>query len=1107
LKRPLAVLCVPVLTGAFVAVVASSSLAAPPEPSVADRAAQAVSAHAADVRSAKEDAYHLQRSKVDPGGAQHVRYTRTYRGLRVYGGDFVVHTKADGSYGGVSVGLNRPLSLSTKASIKATAAAEAAKAAFTGTITETGRAELFIDASRGDGRLAYETVVRGWATDGQTPSVLHVITDAHTGALIGSFDEIESVHGTGDSLYAGTVAIDTTESGGLYSMIDPLRAGGSTCDMNNGTTTCVTFTDADNAWGTGANNDRQSAAVDAHFGAAKTFDYFLNVHGRNGIFGDGQGVPSRVHYGDGYANAFWDGLQMTYGDGLENARPLVSLDVAGHEMSHGVTEALVGLNYYGESGGLNEASSDIFGNMVEFYAAAASDPGDYEIGEKINIDGDGKPLRYMYNPSLDGHSHSCWSTTTQNLDVHYSSGVANHFYFNLAEGTGATPYGTSPVCGSAPPVTGIGRSKAEKIWYRALEIYFTSTTQYVNPVNPANTSRAHTLSATTDLFGQCSMEYRAVQAAWTSVNVAGNDPPCPDNDFYLTVSPNAGSVDAGSSVTSTITSTRTFGTVQTVDLTVQGLPAGADAVFSPASIGSDGGVSTMTIVTSSSTASGTYTVAITGTGPGAARVTTFALTVNALPGCSQTNGTDVVVPDKSTVESPITISGCAGTASSSSTVEVRIIHPRIWDLTVSLVAPDGTTYPLHNQWGVRDKDIHQTYTVNLFGKVANGTWRLRVRDVMDPDPGMIDSWTLDLGGSAPACTGTNDADVTIPDQVAVESSISLSGCAGTAGVRSMVAVRIAHPYTADIMVSLVAPDGTAYMLQQSIFSGGGTNLNQTYSVNLSGEAATGTWKLRVQDAKEYLSYQGTIDSWTLDLTGSEHPACAATADTDTAIGNLSTAESPITVSGCELGGTSATKASARSVVAVDIAHPSISDLVVSLIAPDGTAYPLHNRSGGGADLIRTYTVDLSGEYAGGTWKLRVQDTLDPHSGTIDSWTLDLTDSAPPPCAASNASDVPIPAKSTVTSVITLSGCSAKASELSTTGVRILHPSSGSIRITLVSPDGSTYVLHDYNGGSADDIDVIYPVNLFTEMRNGTWTLQVRNNSENAGIIDSWALTL
>jgi Zn-dependent metalloprotease len=217
-----------------------------------------------------------------------------------------------------------------------------------------------------------------------------------------------------------------------------------------------------------------------------TFDYFKNIHGRNGIFGNGAGVPSRVHYGNNYVNAFWDGAQMTYGDGSGNAKPLVSIDVAGHEMSHGVTEALAGLVYSGESGGLNEATSDIFGNMVEFSANNTSDPGDYNVGEKIDINGNGTPLRYMYNPPLDGASHGCWSTSTQSVDVHYSSGVGNHFFFDLAEGTGATAWHL-PVCG-ALAVVGIGRVKAEKIWYWPW-MYFLST-RYVltsRPTPPAPT--------------------------------------------------------------------------------------------------------------------------------------------------------------------------------------------------------------------------------------------------------------------------------------------------------------------------------------------------------------------------------------------------------------------------------------------------------------------------------------------------------------------------------------------------------------------------------------------------------------------------------------------
>ena len=234
-------------------------------------------------------------------------------------------------------------------------------------------------------------------------------------------------------------------------------------------------------WGNGTVSDRASAAVDAQYGAEKTFDYYKNVQGRNGIRNDGVGARSRVHYGSNYQNAFWDGTQMTYGDGAGNTHPLVELDVAAHEMSHGVTENTAGLNYSGDAGGLNEATSDIFGTAVEFYAANASDPGDYLIGEEIDLNGNGTPLRYMDKPSKDGASKDCWSSSLGGLDPHYSSGPLNHWFYLASEGSGAkTVNGTSynsPTCDGST-VTGIGRDKAAKVWYRTLSTYLTSSSNY-----------------------------------------------------------------------------------------------------------------------------------------------------------------------------------------------------------------------------------------------------------------------------------------------------------------------------------------------------------------------------------------------------------------------------------------------------------------------------------------------------------------------------------------------------------------------------------------------------------------------------------------------------
>ena len=211
-------------------------------------------------------------------------------------------------------------------------------------------------------------------------------------------EHIQTVEGSGQTLYSGTVPLQLTQSGSTYQLKDPTRGNTYTTDMNNaedsllcqifgsGCKTGTLFTSSTTTFGNGTTSNRASAAADAQYGTNVTWDYYKFVHGRNGIFGTGAGSFNRVHYGNGYVNAFWDGTKMTYGDGdgVEFG-PLVSLDVAGHEMSHGVTENSANLTYSGESGGLNESTSDIFGTLVEFHAANANDPGDYLIGEEFDL--------------------------------------------------------------------------------------------------------------------------------------------------------------------------------------------------------------------------------------------------------------------------------------------------------------------------------------------------------------------------------------------------------------------------------------------------------------------------------------------------------------------------------------------------------------------------------------------------------------------------------------------------------------------------------------------------------------------------------------------------
>lgn len=455
----------------------------------------------------------------DADGAQHTRYQRTYQGMRVIGGDMIVHTDAKGAVKDVQHASQQKIApASTTAKVTKTAAVRTARKVAEFKATDA-TSELVVFATDKGDRLAYDNVVKGVKKD-QTPSRLHVVVDAQTGKTLASWDEIHSAEGEG--IFVGTVDIETKSSGGGFEMTDTTRGNGTTIDLNNAQSGGTVMTDDDDVWGDGTMADPHSAGVDAHYGAAQTWDYFLDKHGRHGIFDDGVGVPSRVHYGDNYVNAFWDGQQMTYGDGQDNQNPLTELDVAGHEMSHGVTEATAGLVYYGDAGGLNESTSDIFGTSVEFNANNAEDVGDYLIGEEIDINGNGTPLRYMDEPSKDGASYDCWDSSIGNDDPHYTSGPGNHFFYLASEGSGPKTINgvdyDSPTCNGAD-VEGIGRDKVEQIWFKALDAYMTSTTTYPE-------ARDATVRAAIDLYGGESAECAGVESAWDGIDVPANDFSC-----------------------------------------------------------------------------------------------------------------------------------------------------------------------------------------------------------------------------------------------------------------------------------------------------------------------------------------------------------------------------------------------------------------------------------------------------------------------------------------------------------------------------------------------------------------------------------------------------
>ncbi|RNL65067.1 M4 family peptidase [Nocardioides marmoriginsengisoli] len=523
------------LTAVLAATTASGLISAAPvvgadKDTKAAAAIAAAKAHASTSRFGAGQALTATDTITDRDGSTHVRLHRSYRGLEVVGGDLVVHQDRTGRWEGSSQTLRSDLKLSADA-VLAPSAAES-KAAAPNKVNrrisgdEPESATLVVDATGTAPRLAWRVQSGGVQADG-TPSRVQTYVDARTGALIRAEQEIQTADGSGQSLYAGNVPLRLTQSGSSYQLKDPTRGNTYTTDLNGATDGALCtllglgckagtlFTSTDTSFGNGSTSSRESAAVDAQYGTNVTWDFYQAAFGRNGIFGTGAGSYNRVHYGNKYVNAFWDGEKMTYGDGDGvNYGPLTSLDVAGHEMSHGVTENTAGLTYSGESGGLNEATSDIFGTMVEFFAANPADPGDYLIGERFDLKNH-VGLRRMDNPASDGNSVNCWTSSVKNLDVHYSSGVGNHFFYLLAEGSAPKSFGgvahSSPTCNGSS-VAGIGRDAAAQIWYRALTVYMTSSTNYAG-------ARTATLNAARDLYGSGSTQYNAVATAWSAVSV------------------------------------------------------------------------------------------------------------------------------------------------------------------------------------------------------------------------------------------------------------------------------------------------------------------------------------------------------------------------------------------------------------------------------------------------------------------------------------------------------------------------------------------------------------------------------------------------------------
>jgi Zn-dependent metalloprotease len=477
------------------------------------------------------DEFQVTKVEIDSLKMAHTKVQQTVGGIPVWEGEAIVHLKADGSLSTVTDALQERIAVNTEANLSKEDALSAAIGDYRGRakMTEDAKIDMWVFRAEDRDHLVYRVATaRLDGSKGTSAPVIFI--DAQTGEKVFEYNNLQTA--TGSSLYSGTVTLNTSSVGATFYLEDTTKKIGtfnmnSTGNESTGTGgTQSRYTDTDDVWDTAI----QRAGVDAQYGAVKTFDYYGAVHGRNGI--DGLGGPgtttsaatgaamivSRVHFGSSgaYNNAFWFNNQMTYGDGNGSTfSPLVTLDVAGHEMTHGVTEKTANLTYANESGALNEGMSDIFGAMVERYSrGGVTDSDTWKIGEQCYTPGTaGDALRYMANTHGNGtqttggnpdHYTERYTGTADSGGVHTNSGILNKAFYLSSEG------GTHHLSGVT--TTGMGATDAEKIYYRGLSVYMTAGTNFA-------AARTALLNAATDLFGSTSTQYNTIATAWCAVGV------------------------------------------------------------------------------------------------------------------------------------------------------------------------------------------------------------------------------------------------------------------------------------------------------------------------------------------------------------------------------------------------------------------------------------------------------------------------------------------------------------------------------------------------------------------------------------------------------------
>ncbi len=453
----------------------------------------------------------LTRDRGDSLGMHHVRMQQTVKGVPVWLGEVLAHYDRDGRMVEVSAIFVPGLQdMDVTPSLSLDDAVAKAKAHLFAARPELASDELGVEKSQlmiyapGDqpARLGWHFKLRGL---GEHPLRQDMMIDAKDGAVLNAYDDLHTATATATGAGGKSRTIEVTQSGGTYQMTDStrqIRTYDAASQQIQGLGTLVTSSNP-SSWDQTSTRGKGSA-VDAHFNAGVVFDFYKKVLNRSALDGKGTAMLSTVHYGAGMDNAFWDGQRMAYGDGSQMFKPLAqSIDVVGHEFTHGVTENESGLVYQTQSGALNESVSDVFGAIIEHYLQP-DDAKNMLMGEEIGLSG---PLRDMKNPasgSQPAHMSKLVKTSQDNGGVHTNSGIPNNAFYLMTLG------GTNPTS-QTKVAFGLGWDKSTKLWYRA-------NTELLTQGSDFAAAAAATNRAAKDL-GFTQNEQNIVECAWIATGV------------------------------------------------------------------------------------------------------------------------------------------------------------------------------------------------------------------------------------------------------------------------------------------------------------------------------------------------------------------------------------------------------------------------------------------------------------------------------------------------------------------------------------------------------------------------------------------------------------